>query len=87
MVTKDAVLSRHHHLTLFWKHSAHMVRWALNKIREGEKEKTKLPLLVYDDHMPRVSREATDILITIKKLKNSKRCLVTEKQAIYRKDM
>ena len=96
MVTKAAVLIRHHHLTLFWKYSAHRGRWALNKMREGGKQRTKLPLLECDDHMPRVSREATDILLTKKKktkkqnktpnLKNSERCLVTEKQAIYRKD-
>ena len=45
MVTKDTVLSRHHHLTLFWKYSAHRGRWALSKIREGGKQRTKLPLL------------------------------------------
>ena len=63
-------------------------------MREGGKQRTKLPLLECDDHMPRVSREATDILLSKNKtkqnktpnLKNSERCLVTEKQAIYRKD-
>ena len=71
MVTKAAVLIRHHHLTLFWKYSAHRGRWALNKMREGGKQRTKLPLLECDDHMPRVSREATDILLSKNKTKQN----------------
>lgn len=68
----------HHHTAL--EARAHTIRWALNKIRDvnGGKEKINLPLLVYDARMSRISREPTDI--TIKKLKNSKRCLVPEKQ-------
>ena len=72
MVTKDTVLSHHHHLTLFWKYSAHRGRWALSKIREGGKQRTKLPLLECDDHMPIVSSEATDMLLSRKRKKKPK---------------
>ena len=42
------------------------------KIREGGKQRTKLPLLECDDHMPRVSSEATDMLLSRKRKKKPK---------------
>lgn len=57
---------------------AQTLRWALNTTTDvsGGEETTIFPLFVYDDHMARIFRGATDI--TIKKLKTSERCLVTE---------
>lgn len=85
MVTKDTVLSRHHHLTLFWKYSAHRGRWALSKIREGGKQRTKLPLLnVMIICLEYPGKQLTCYYQKKKKktpnLKNLERCLVIEKQ-------
>ena len=92
MVTKAAVLIRHHHLTLFWKYSAHRGRWALNKMREGGNRgqsyhylNVTIICLEYPGKQPTFYYQKTKQNKT-PNLKNSERCLVTEKQAIYRKD-
>ena len=96
MVTKAAVLIRHHHLTLFWKYSAHRGRWALNKMREGGNRgqsyhylNVTIICLEYPGKQPTFyyqKKKKTKKQNKTPNLKNSERCLVTEKQAIYRKD-